>query len=223
MSGKKILVVAPHPDDETLGAGGTLLKHQENGDSLFWLIMTTVSGHPSYSDHFKNLREQQINIISSLYKMQDTFQLPFHSAKLDRYSLCEIISAVNEIITKVQPNIIYQPFSYDAHSDHRITFETISACSKIFRFYSIEEVLLYETPSETDFALPTNPIFQPNVFVNISKTFNKKITILKQYNNELGEHPFPRSIEAIYALAKLRGVQSNSNFAEAFMLIKKIC
>jgi LmbE family N-acetylglucosaminyl deacetylase len=218
---KKILVVAPHPDDETLGIGGTLLKHQENGDFLYWLLMTTVNAHPKYSNDYKKQRVQQIETVASLYKMKQVIQLPFLCAGLDRHPLGDIIEAIGDVIADVKPNIIYIPFAYDVHSDHRITFDAVSACSKTFRHNNIEEVLMYETPSETDFTPVSYPAFNPTVFVNVTNTFDKKLSILKHYESELGEHPFPRSVETIHALAKLRGAQSNFNFAEAFVLLKQ--
>lgn len=220
---KKILIVAPHPDDETLGVGGTLLKYQKQGDQLYWLVITTVNSHPGYSKQFQTDRAEQIKTVTNLYSMSDTFELPFLSAELDRYPLSDIIKAIHAVISKLQPDIVYLPFAYDAHSDHRITFEAAFTCTKTFRYPSIKEVLMYETPSETDFSFPGSFTFHPTVFVDVSNTFNQKLSILSEYKSELGSHPFPRSIESINALAQLRGAQSNCHFAESFMLLKRLC
>lgn len=222
MAQKKILIVAPHPDDETLGVGGTLLKHKQKGDLISWLITTTVNLHPNYPDDFIQSRKKQIQAVSALYAMDHTAELSFLSKKLDEHPLGSIISAINAVIEDLKPNTIYLPFLNDAHSDHRITFTAALACTKTFRHPSIKEILMYETPSETDFSIPTGSSFHPNVFVDISDTFEKKITILQQYETELGKHPFPRSLEIIEALGKLRGVQCGARFAEAFMLVKRI-
>lgn len=217
---KIVLVVAPHPDDETLGLGGTLLKHQADGDLLYWLIMTTTDQHPNYSLTFQKKRARQICQVALSYKMKEIFQLPFLSAQLDKNSLSEIIKPISKIIEKLKPNIIYLPFQYDAHSDHRITFEAIFSCTKSFRHPSIEEILMYETLSETDFCISSTHAFYPNIFIDVTNTYDQKIEILRIYDNELNAHPFPRSIESVYALAKLRGAQRNVPFGESFMLIK---
>jgi LmbE family N-acetylglucosaminyl deacetylase len=219
----KVLVVAPHPDDETLGVGGTLLKHLENGSQLYWLLMTTVDSHPNYTKAFQAARLEQIKRVGESYQMQSTFQLPFLAAELDRYPLSDVVSAVQGIIKKLEPNILYLPFSHDAHSDHRITFEATFSCCKTFRNPSINEVLMYETLSETNFSSVSYPAFQPNVFVNVSNTFDKKLRILDLYETELRDHPFPRSKESINALGLLRGTQGNAHFAEAFMQLKRLC
>ena len=79
-----------------------------------------------------------------------------------------------------------------------------------------------ETISETDqqaYGIQTS--FIPHVFVNIEKYFDKKISIMSNYESELGAHPFPRSIENLKALALHRGASSGFEFAESFMLLKE--
>ena len=111
----------------------------------------------------------------------------------------------------------------DAHSDHRITFHSIMACTKSFRYPYIKKVLMYECLSETEFSptLPEN-VFQPNFFIDISQFFEKKIEIMSVFQSELAEHPFPRSIKNIEALATYRGAYAGVKYAEAFQLIKLI-
>ena len=65
-------------------------------------------------------------------------------------------------------------------------------------------------------------VFKPNLFVDISQFINQKLEILKIYSSELGEHPFPRNLENVKALAFYRGSQCGCHYAEAFVLIKKI-
>ena len=48
----KILVIAPHPDDETLGCGGTLLRHKANGDEISWVIVTDISVDTGWSESY---------------------------------------------------------------------------------------------------------------------------------------------------------------------------
>lgn len=218
---KNILVVAPHPDDESIGLGGTLLKHHENGDNLYWLIMSHTKDHPNFSDDFRKTREIQIDNVKKAYAFKDTFELPFLAAKLDTYPLGDIIEKVNDIIQSVKPSTVYLPFSEDIHSDHEITYKAVMACTKSFRSPCIEETLMYETLSETDYAPSHKNAFSPNVFVDITHQFDTKLSILKLYDTELAGHPFPRSIEAIKALATTRGAQAYMEKAEAFMLIKQ--
>ena len=96
------------------------------------------------------------------------------------------------------------------------------SATKSFRYPFIKRVLAYETISETDFGMkPEDGGFRPNVYINISNYLDRKLEILDIFESEIDEFPFPRSRKAVSALAQLRGVQCNSNAAEAFMLIKE--
>lgn len=218
-----IVIISAHPDDETLGAGGTILKHKENGDKIYWIITTKMKIEDGFSKKRINLRNSEIQEVSDHYGIEKTFQLDYSTMSLNSESVNQIIPEVSDIFRKIEPNVIYCVNRTDAHSDHKYTFESIMACTKSFRFPSIKQVLLYECISETEFA-PAIPerIFQPNYFVDISKYFDKKIDIMKIYESELNEHPFPRSLKNIEALSIFRGATAGVYYAEAFQLIKFI-
>ena len=107
------------------------------------------------------------------------------------------------------------------HTDHRLVFDAVASCTKWFRYPSVKRVLAYETLSETDFGLGTSQSFRPNVFVNIEPYLDDKIRAMDIYASEIGEFPFPRSHEAIQALAILRGAASGFKTAEAFELLRE--
>jgi len=213
----KVLVIATHADDETLGCGGTLLKHKANGDSINWLICTLFDKNHKY---YKK-RENEIKKVSYLYEFDEVINLRLKTTEIDKYSRNELVEKISNAINKVEPNIIYLPFKNDIHSDHRIIFEVAYSCTKIFRYPFIKKILMTEVVSETDFADITNG-FIPNVFVDISDFFDKKIEILNIFENELGLHPFPRSVNNLKALNLYRGSQANCKYAESFMLLKEI-
>ena len=121
------------------------------------------------------------------------------------------------------PNTVYVMNRSDAHSDHRVTFDAVMACTKSFRYPFIKKVLMYECLSETEFAPALHEkIFIPNYFVNISDFLEEKINAMNVYKSELGDHPFPRSILNIKALATYRGASVGVLYAEAFQLLKFI-
>ncbi len=221
----KVLVLAVHPDDEMLGCGGTLLKHKANGDEIYWLIVTSIKGYKNWDLGFseEQIRKREIEIkkVSQVYEFNRVFELGFPTMRIDEISMSELIGAVSKIFKKVEPNIIYLPFKNDVHSDHRKVFEVVYSCTKTFRYPFIKKILMMETLSETDFADITNS-FIPNVFVDISEFLDKKLEIMKIYESEIGKHPFPRSLETIEALAKIRGAQAGCKYAESFMLLKEI-
>jgi len=218
-----ILFVAAHPDDETLGAGGTILRHKENGDQIYWLIITSISESHGFSKEKVESRLKEIEDVSKLYDFDKVINLDLPTMSLNDSHLIELIPRISKIFNEIKPDTIYTMNRSDAHSDHRIVFSSIMACTKSFRYPYIKKVLMYECLSETEFApaLPEN-IFQPNYFVDISKYLEKKIKIMKIYKSEIGEHPFPRSEKNINSLATYRGAYAGVEYAEAFQLIKLI-
>jgi len=219
----KVVVISAHPDDEVIGAGGTLLKHKKNGDEIFWIIITNVSEEFGFSKERVFLRQQEIKKVSDEFGFSETIKLDFPTMSLEPSILPKLISKISESFNSIKPEVIYVMNRSDAHSDHRITFDAVMACTKSFRYPFVKKVLMYECISETEFA-PALPekVFQPNYFVDISKFFQKKISILSIYESEMGEHPFPRSYRNIEALAVFRGASVGVEYAEAFQLLKYI-
>lgn len=215
----KVLVIAVHPDDETLGAGGTLLKHKKNGDEIHWLICSTLDEN----HHYYQKREEEIQEVLDRYQFDSVHNLRLETTKIDQYTMSELVEKISTIFNKIEPNVVYLPFKSDAHSDHRKIFEASFACIKSFRSPFIKKVYMMETLSETEFSPSTKEdSFIPNVFVDISNEIEKKIEIIKIFESELFEHPFPRSEENIRALACFRGATAGCKAAESFMLLKEV-
>ncbi len=220
---KKVIVISAHPDDEVLGVGGTLIKHRNKGDKLYWIVTTNISENKGFSKEQVALRQQEIKQVEKKLGIKETFLLNYPTMELTMSSLVSMVPRISKIFNTVCPNVVYCLNRSDAHSDHRITFDAVMACTKSFRYPFIEKVLMYECILETEFA-PALPekIFLPNYFVDISDSFQEKLEIMKIYNSELGEHPFPRSLKNIEALAIFRGASVGVEYAEAFQLLKYI-
>ena len=216
---KKVLIVAPHPDDETIGCGGTILSHKSKGHKVYQLIMTQMSRKHGWTNKKIIARKKEIKKVSAVYKFSNIYQLNFPTCRLDSIPFENLINETFKIIKKINPEIIYMPCHLDVHTDHQITAKVIQACIKWFRIPSIKKVLMYETISETDFNFLSLDNFKPNTFVDISNFIKEKNKILNIYKSEIGKHPFPRNIEAIRSLAILRGIQSGYKFAESFQLV----
>ena len=146
---KSMVVIAPHPDDETLGCGGTILRHVRSGDSVHWIIVTGMTNESGYSDSKISARAMEIGKVAQKYGFASTTQLEFPPKDLDKVPLANIIDKLGDCFNTIKPNIVLVPFRGDAHTDHRITFEAACACTKWFRFPSVEQVWAYETISET--------------------------------------------------------------------------
>jgi LmbE family N-acetylglucosaminyl deacetylase len=219
---KSVMVISPHPDDETLGCGGALLRHIANGDMVYWLIITALHQDLGVSITREAEREAEIRAVKEAYGFRDLFNLGLPTTRLDVLPMSDIVNAIGRIFTRVKPEIIYLPHGGDVHTDHRIVFNAASSCMKWFRFPSIRRALSYETLSETEFTTHQDyRIFKPVVFVDISAYLERKIEIMNIYKSEVGEHPFPRSDKAIRSLAFVRGATSGYPAAEAFVLLRE--
>lgn len=217
----KVIIVSPHPDDETLGAGGTILKYKSLGYKVYWLNVTNMAKKHGFKEGEVQKRKNEIKRIINEYKFDGFFDLGLKPFGLDEYPLSAIIEKISKVLVKVKPEIIILPYKNDIHSDHRIVFECAYACTKVFRYPYIRKILMTEIISETNFSTYDRN-FSPNYFVNISDYLEKKIKIMRIYKNELENHPFPRSTEALRALATIRGGQAGCKYAESFMILKEI-
>jgi len=218
-----ILVVAPHPDDETLGCGGTLLRHLAEGDQVHWLIMTTITEAVGFSQHRVNSRTSEISKVASEYGFTSVHQTDFVTARLDTYPKADLVLSVAQHVNQLQPNIVYLPYANDIHSDHAAVFDAVASCTKSFRYPSIKKVRAYETLSETEFSISTSDLgFKPNLWIEISDFIDKKIKIMEIFEGEMSDHPFPRSEQNIRALATYRGATAGVVAAEAFISLKDI-
>lgn len=220
----KTLVIAPHPDDELLGCGGALLRCVSEGGTIGWLLMTSITEEAGWPPEKVVERAKEIDRVRDGLGVQPNnfFSLGFATSKLDSIPMHKLVSSMAEVFKLFKPEEILVPYPGDVHSDHRITFEAASACTKWFRYPSVRRVLAYETPSETDFGLdPRVSGFKPNVFLDISKFIDRKLELLATYKSEMGEFPFPRSEKALKALAYMRGSQAGFEAAEAFVLLRE--
>ena len=214
-----ILVIAPHPDDETLGCGGTLFRHNFDGDKLYWAIITEISESTGWSKEKVNTRAVKIDAVTGKYGFKGVYNLGLPTTRIDSLPIVDLIEKITDVYKKIKPEIIYMPFAYDVHTDHQLIAKALQSTYKWFRYPYIQKVLMYEVLSETDFNFIEQRVFRPNVFVDISNHLNDKIETMKIYETEIGEFPFPRSKKAIRSLAALRGSQSGFNAAEAFELV----
>jgi LmbE family N-acetylglucosaminyl deacetylase len=218
----RTMVVAPHPDDEILGCGGTLIRRKSEGKKIGLIIVTSITEEAGWDRARVKERTAEIDLVVKGLGVEDNdfFPLGFPTTRLDRVPMQQLIKGIGEAIKVFEPQEILLPYPGDAHSDHRIVFEAASACSKWFRYPSVQRVLVYETPSETDFGIdPTAHAFKPNIYVDISKYMETKLMLMKIYKSEFGDFPFPRSEAALVALGSVRGSQSGFHMAEAFMLL----
>lgn len=220
----RVTVISPHPDDETLGCGGTLLKHKAAGDQLDWIIVT--HGHaPNWPEATLRKKEREIEAVKTAYGFARVKKLEFRSTELDAAPFGDVIEKLRKALDETTPNHLYLNHSGDIHSDHRVVFEATMSALKSFNTarLGLKRLLSYETLSSTE-AAPANSFraFLPNVFTDITPFIEEKLKIMSIYETELQPYPLPRSLESIRALARFRGATMGLEYAEAFMLIREL-
>lgn len=216
-----VAIISAHPDDEILGAGGTLIRHREQGDKITWIIVTNLFETHGFSKERIDSRKQEIEKIADSLNVHKVVQFDYPTMHLSSSDLTSLVPKISAVFLEEKPHTIYTVNRSDAHSDHRVVFDAVMSCTKSFRYPFVREVMMYECLSETEFAPALNEkVFIPNCFVDISNQMAEKISLMNFYQSELGEHPFPRSERNIRALGTYRGAISGVEYAEAFQLIK---
>ena len=218
----KILVIAPHPDDEVLGVGGTMARLAEEGCEVCVLIVTKAYP-PEYDETVAECDRLQATEAHKLLGVKKTIILSLPAARLDSVAHGEINRQLREVILKIQPDVLYIPFMGDIHLDHQQVFLSALVASRPNGGFVPRTIYAYETLSETNWNAPyLSPAFIPNVFVDISEHLETKIQAMQKYATELKPFPNERSEESLRALATLRGSTVNCFAAEAFVLIRDI-
>ena len=208
----KILVIAPHPDDEVLGMGGTIKKLSKKNKIILCVVSEGATAQYKNKKMIK-VRRDSCKKTAKILGISQTIFLDYPDMRLNLSHL-DINKKLEEIIEKYRPEIVYTAPKNDLNLDHQMVFNsTLVACRPKS---GVKQILCYEIQGNTK--VP----FVPNVFENIEKEFPYKIKGFKMYKSEIEEFPNPRSITAIENLAIQRGVESGTKKAEAFELIRVV-
>ncbi len=217
---KRVLIVAPHPDDETLGAGGTAAKAVGQGHDVTVLV---VSGHlpPLYTQETYARTEREALAAFETLGVQRHRFLRIPATLVGNEPVHELNARIAAVFDDVEPQIVLCSYP-DRHVDHRVIFDSVMVAARpVGRRRNIEILAAYETLSETHWNAPNiEPNFVPNWVVDISSVVEQKLRALACYTSQISPFPGPRSVEAAEALAKFRGTQAGFAFGEAFQIIR---
>lgn len=219
-----VLVIVAHADDETLGLGGTIARHIENGDIVYALKMTDgESSRESTNDAGIKFREQASTNAGKILGLTWIDGGNFPDNAMDTVSLLKIVKVIEKAKSILNPTIVYTHSSADLNVDHRIVSQATLTAFRPQPNENWREIRTFEVASATDYGHKSiTNLFVPNLYVDISKTWNKKLAALAEYEMEMRDLPHTRSIEGLENLAKYRGNQVGLYFAEAFEIIRKI-
>ena len=224
MKSKNILIIVAHTDDETIGCGGTICKHIEDGYRVFAMSFTDgISSRSVKSINLKKARHLSAKQVSKFLGFKWIKNLNFPDNQLDKIPILKIIKEIEKIKYKLKPSIVYTHNFSDLNIDHKLIAEATLTAFRPTPDSKLAELRTFEVPSATDYSnIKHRKNFVPNLFVDISRFWKKKNDALKMYKSEIKKKPHSRSLEGIKNLAKLRGNQSGLKIAEAFEIIRKI-
>ncbi len=223
---KKILVIAPHADDEVLGCGATMAKVYANGDEVYVLICTNASvGAPELfsAELIKQIRTEAVNA-HRLIGVKETIFLEFPAPALDQFPRYKMSNEISAIIKKIGADTVYIPHRGDCHKDHTIIHECAMVACRPLANCSVKHVYAYETLSETEWGEPVAAdFFVPVKYITFTnEEFQKKLDAMSCFKSQLYPFPASRSLVAIEALAKYRGCTVSAERAEAFEVLRDI-
>lgn len=218
----KVLIIAPHPDDEIIGVGGTIAKRTKSGDEVYVCIVTK-GPKLLFSEEIVKQTRRECRTADKMLGVKETIFLDFPAVMLETVPRYEFNAKILEIVQRINPDEVYIPHRGDMQIDHQMVADAAMVAVRPRGNNYPRRVYAYETLSETGWNIPnTVNEFIPTVYEDITSVFDLKMSAMKIFESQLAPFPAARSIGAIEALAKFRGSMVNRNFAEAFCLIREI-
>jgi LmbE family N-acetylglucosaminyl deacetylase len=225
---KKVLIIAAHPDDEILGAGGTIKKRIISGDMAYCFILgegmtsRAEAREASVQGNLKILHESTVRA-AEMIGFHDVAFSDLPDNRFDSMDLLDIVKKIEKQLQLLQPDVIYTHHYGDLNIDHRITFKAVLTATRPVSNQKVSEIYCFETPSSTEWNFSeTGCIFKPNVFIDIKETIGAKLKAMAEYKTEIREYPHPRSLKALEILASRWGTVVGKEYVEAFELIRKV-
>ena len=217
-----VLIIAPHPDDEVLGCGGTIAKRASQGHNVY-VCVVTKGGEPLFHEKDVEQVRSECREADRLLGVKETFFLDYPAVRLEEVPRYLLNNGILKAVQSVRPDEVYLPHRGDMQLDHKMIVDAAMVALRPKYEHVISRIYSYETLSETGWDLP-NVVneFIPTVYEDIMETMGKKLAAMRVFQSQLADFPAARSLEAIEALAKYRGAMVNVRAAEAFMLVREI-
>lgn len=215
------LIVVAHPDDEILGAGGTIHTLTQRGEEVNVCILCSEV-------EVRNFRPTSEELNSDIHEanrevgVNNIFLGGFPNIALNTVRQLDLVQYIEKIMVETQADVLFTHHPGDLNNDHRHVSIACQAASRLFQrrgdVKPLKELFFMEIPSSTDWALNSSiNSFNPNSFVEIKEEgLSKKTESLSKYRGVMRPYPHPRSDESLRGLAAYRGSQSGLFYAEAF-------
>jgi len=224
----RVLVVAPHADDEVLGVGATMARYADEGHEVVVAIMTGHGAggpHPVFPKESWDIVRAEALKAHAILGVEETLFEEIPAAMVADQALWRLNKITLAMLERVRPDVLYVPFLYDLHRDHSELTRSFSVAwrpsGEVGR--RITEIYMYETVSETHWNFPyLEQGFTPNQWVDVGPYLEKKLDALRCFRSQMRAFPDARSLQAVEALGRWRGSQVNVPAAEAFVVVRRI-
>ena len=216
-----ILVVVAHPDDEVLGAGGTLARRATQGDQVHIVFLADGVGARGDDRGAVERRAKAARQAAMLLGAREPQFLGFPDNRLDTVDLLDLTKAIEQVVGQVAPHTVYTHHAGDLNIDHGLCHRAVLTACRPLPESSVRRIYAMEVPSSTEWSVATD-VFAPNRFIDISATLETKRRALEAYAEEMRPFPHPRSFEAVQALALWRGASAGLRAAEAFAVVREV-
>ncbi len=223
----KILVVAAHPDDEVLGCGGTIARLSQTHDVHIAILGEGISSRYDARQHADHEALSHLKgdaeAVSKLLGASALTLVGLPDNRFDELALLDVVKHIERLVATVQPSVIYTHHPGDLNIDHLVTFRSVMTATRPMIGCVVKDIYTFEVASSTEWAFQQfSPTFQPNVFVDITKTLDVKVKAMERYESEARRYPHPRSEQALRAIASRWGTVVGFEAAEAFQLVRSI-
>jgi LmbE family N-acetylglucosaminyl deacetylase len=217
---RSTLVIAPHPDDEVLGAGGTIARLAANGCTVKVVVVTRARTEPG---EVSSEVYEEASAVHRILGVDETIFWDFPTAELDAVAHRRLNAALADVVARAAPDALFVPFVGDVHLDHAAVFRSTLVAARPAQPLYPRFILAYECLSETNWNAPyLAPNFAPNLFIDIADFLPTKLAAMEAYASQNRAFPHERSLHTIEALARLRGSTVHRQAAEAFVVLREV-
>ena len=217
----KILVLAAHPDDETLGCGGTISKLSADNHEIH--LVTFTDGVGARSDVSSDPdRRPVLTSVCDILGIAKFHSFNFPDNEMDTIPFINVVKSIENYLkdNNFIPDTVFTHSPYCLNIDHTIVYNATMTAFRGLSHFNPIKILAYEVPSSSEW----NPIsrFTPNCYFDVTAFFNKKLSALKVYDSEMRKHPHPRSFKNCERLAMTFGAECGLEMAERFMILREV-
>jgi LmbE family N-acetylglucosaminyl deacetylase len=224
---ERILVVAPHADDEAMGCAGLMAKLSDRESEVHVLYMAVDGFHHYGLDRWTSYKERVVEIEAVTGLLGCSYEVAYGDKdlieKLDTLPQRELVDFFEAKINEHRPDLLLLPCGVDYDQDHLATFRAAFAAARpipeAFGKYLVPHVITYEM---TKLNWAADPLPRPVAFCDISDHLDVKQEVIKRYATQFRPSPHIRSPESVEALASIRGKEIGVEYAEAFGVLRTI-